>query len=227
MTSDIPEPPWWRVRAPAPRSTLTRDAIVGAAMDILHEEGLERLSMRRVAERVDAGVASLYWHVADKEQLIHLMLDRAIGEIELPDPDPKRWEEQLREYARSAREMFKRNPGMASASFGRVPMGPSLARLAEWLLTLLTGAGVPTRPAAWFADLIALVGAAQAIEDDVDSAGEDEAIAGIAAYIGMLPPAEFPNLIASMREMAGGSADERFEFALDLLLRGIGTLIKT
>ncbi len=226
MSSDVPEPPWWTVRARGePRSSLSRDAIVAAAIEVLHQEGLERLSMRRVADRLDAGVATLYWHVADKEQLIHLVLDHVIGEIELPEPDPERWEEQLRDYAHSARAMFRRHRGVASASLGRVPMGPNLARVGEWVLALLTRAGVPTRAAAWMADLLALVGTAQAAEEDVVASQGKEAFAGIADYIAMLPPEQFPNLVAGLEEMAGGSPDERLEFALDVLTRGVGTFI--
>lgn len=223
----VPDPPWWDVpRKGEPRSTLTREAIVVAALRVVDEVGLDGLSMRRVAETLDTGAASLYWHVADKEQLIHLMLDHAMAEIELAAPDSSRWEEQLREFASEVREMYRRHGDLAFASLGRVPMGPSLVRIAEWLLALLREAGVPDRAASWFADLMALVGAAQAVEDHLASAGDGEAMAAMGEYLGMLPPDRFPNLIAIAPEMAGGGPDDRFEFAVELLIRGIASYIE-
>jgi AcrR family transcriptional regulator len=194
---------------------------VDAAIQVLDGHGLEGLSMRRVAEVLGTGPASLYWHVADKEQLIHLILDRVMGEIELPEPDPSRWEEQIREFARSGRAMFRRHRDLGLASLGRIPMGPNLIRIVEWMLGLLRGAGIPNRPATWFADLIALVGAAQSIEDDIASTGDDPVVDAMGDYLAALPAEQFPNLAAVAADMVVGSADDRFEFGLDLLIRGL------
>lgn len=205
---------------------MTRQAIVTAALHVLDEAGLDGLSMRRVADELGTGAASLYWHVADKERLIHLMLDRVMGEIELPEPDPTRWEEQVREFARAGREMFRRHRDIGLASLGRVPMGPNLIRIMEWLLAVLRGAGIPDRPATWFADLLALIAAAQSIEDDLATTGDDEAIAHMGEYLAALPADRFPNLAAVTFEMVAGGADDRFEFGLELLLRGLASFVE-
>jgi len=205
---------------------LTRQAIVTAALHVLDEAGLDGLSMRRVADELGTGAASLYWHVADKERLIHLMLDRVMGEIELPEPDPTRWEEQVREFAHVGREMFSRHRDIGLASLGRVPMGPNLIRIMEWLLAVLRGAGIPDRPATWFADLLALIAAAQSIEDDLATTGDDEAIAHMGEYLAALPADRFPNLAAVTFEMVAGGADDRFEFGLELLLRGLASFVE-
>ena len=86
-----PEPPWWRTRGDASRGErrpLTRDAIVEAALAVLDRDGLSGLSMRRLAQELGAGAASLYWHVGNKEELLSLMLDRIVGESRPPAPDP-------------------------------------------------------------------------------------------------------------------------------------------
>ena len=197
-----------------------------AALRVLDEAGLEGLSMRRVAEELGTGAASLYWHVADKEQLIHLVLDRVMGEIELPEPDPSRWEEQIREFAHAGRAMFGRHGDIALATLGRVPMGPNLVRIVEWLLSVLRGAGIPDRPAAWFGDLIALFGAAQAVEDHLATMGDDPVVAAMGEYMAALPPDRFPNLNAVTSEMVAGGADDRFEFGVELLVRGLATFVE-
>ena len=81
-----PEPPWWRTRdepGRGERRPLTRDAIVDAALALLDREGLSGLSMRKLAQELGAGAASLYWHVGNKEELLSLLLDRIVGELSL------------------------------------------------------------------------------------------------------------------------------------------------
>jgi AcrR family transcriptional regulator len=231
----VPEPPWWNSPSrSASRTQLSREAILDAALRVLDREGLDGLSMRKVADEVDAGVASLYWHVANKEQLLVLVLDRVIGEIELPDPDPDRWQEQLREVAWEGRAAFLRYRDVARASMGRVPIGPNLVRFVEWMLQLTRGAGIPLQPAAWFGDLFALYIASHALEDDIGrttddhgSHGDDDAApdsqAAIGAYLAALPADQFPQLTEAGAALAAGDSDERFAFGLDLLLRGLAS----
>src|SRR3954468_12231971 len=102
---------------------LTREQIVDAALVVLERDGIQGLSMRKLAQELDAGAATLYWHVGDKEQLLNLLLDRIVGENEVPDPEPQPWQEQLKAFPRSTRRMFKRRRDAAQLSMGRVPNG--------------------------------------------------------------------------------------------------------
>src|SRR4051794_31260107 len=101
----VPDPPWWRKR-PEPareREPLTRERIVDAALVLLEREGINGLSMRKLAQELGTGAASLYWHVGDKEQLLSLLLDRIVGESELVEPDAEHWQDQVKEFARATR----------------------------------------------------------------------------------------------------------------------------
>ena len=78
-----PAPPWQRLpdrQARRRREPISRDAIVAAAIRLLDREGLAALSMRRLADELGAGAASLYWHVGSKDGLLDLVLDEIIGE---------------------------------------------------------------------------------------------------------------------------------------------------
>src|SRR5580765_1801237 len=80
------DPPW---RPPArgtavPRAPITREAIVEAALAVLDRDGVDGLSMRRVAEELDTGAASLYWHVKNKDELLQLIFERTTQEVTLP-----------------------------------------------------------------------------------------------------------------------------------------------
>ena len=82
-------------REPRERA-LTRDAIAAATLKIVDAEGLDAVTMRRVAQELGTGAASLYAHVAGKEELLELIVERVIGEVEIPaepDPDGHRQEE--------------------------------------------------------------------------------------------------------------------------------------
>jgi AcrR family transcriptional regulator len=217
----IPEPPWWTSeQRRSARSALSREAIVEAALRVLDRHGLDGLSMRRVAAELDTGAASLYWHVANKDQLLNVLLDRVIGQIPLPEPDPERWRYQIRQFARDGRAAFGRHRDLARASMGRIPIGPNLLRAVEWQLTLLTAAGIPARPAAWFGDLFALYVTAHAFEATVAQDADEEA-AAMTDYLSALPPERFPHLMAAAGELMSGDADQRFEFGLDLLIEGL------
>jgi AcrR family transcriptional regulator len=226
----IPEPPWLRERPrrAAPRVPLSREAIVEAALRVVDREGVEGVSMRRVAEELGTGPSSLYWHIRNKDELLNLVFDRVVGEIQLPPPDPSRWEEQSKEMAREMRRVLGRHRDIARVSLGRIPIGPNLVRFVEWQLALLRGAGIPDRAAAYAGDLFGLYLGAHAYEETLGLAsptGEElpphEVLEMIRGYFASLPPDQFPNTVAVIDELMSGGPDERFEFGLDVLVRGL------
>jgi AcrR family transcriptional regulator len=228
--TNAPEPPWRRpTRRARARVPLDRDTIVTAALAVLDREGLDGLTMRRVAEELGTGAGALYWHVANKEELLHLLIDRVVSELELPDPDPSRWEEQLKELGRAMRRLLKSHRDIARVTLGRVPMGPNLVRVIEWQLALLRGAGLPDATAALTGDLLALYVGAFVYEESlpITSSPEDdtspvEMIVMIRDYFASLPPDRFPHTVGLADELTRADRDERFEFGLDVIVRGLG-----
>jgi AcrR family transcriptional regulator len=229
----IPEPPWRAPRRERPaRAPLTREAIVDAALRVVDRDGADGLSMRRVAEELGTGPASLYWHVAGKDELINLVVDRVVGEIELPPADPARWQEQFREGMLQARRVFQRHPGVGGLTLGRIPVGPNLVRLAESILALLRGAGVPDHIAAYAPDLLGLYLGASGYEEVLglpSPTGEDlppeEIVGMIRGYFASMPADRFPNVHATLDQMFSGGPDERFELGLEIITRGFASYI--
>jgi AcrR family transcriptional regulator len=228
----VPDPPWQAPSRPRPaRAPLSRDAIVHAALRVMDREGSAGLSMRRVAEELGTGPASLYWHVANKDALINLIIDQVASEIPLPEPDPDRWQEQLKDWMLGVRQVFGRHPGVAALTLGRVPTGPNVVRWAEWILALLRGAGIPDRIAAFAGDLLGLylgaTGYEAAMPPMTSPTGEplslEERVAMIRGYFASLPPDQFPNVVATVDDLVGGGPDERFELGLDVILRGLAS----
>jgi AcrR family transcriptional regulator len=230
----IPEPPWAAARRQRPaRAPLSREAIVDAALRVLEREGAEGLSMRRVAEELGTGPASLYWHVANKDDLINLLVDRVASEVEMPPPDPARWQQQLKDWVLEARRVFQRYPGVAGLTLGRIPVGPTVIRWNEWLLALLRGAGMPDRIAAYAGDLGGLYLGATGYEESLPPPSltgqdlpPDQIVALYRGYYESLPPDQFPNIHETLDELFSGGPDERFELGLDIIIRGLASYIQ-
>ncbi len=217
-----PDPPWWRKRAEPSRERqpLTRDAIVDAALVVLEREGIDGLSMRKLAQELGAGAASLYWHVGDKEELLSLLLDRIVGESKIPDPDPEHWQDQVREMARAAREQFKSRRDAARLSMGRIPTGPNSLPVMERNLAVMAAAALPPQIIAYAADLFALYVGAFAYEESLGSTDP----AQFAEYLRSLPPEDFPVITGLADDLTAGGADERFEFGVEVLIAGLEAL---
>jgi AcrR family transcriptional regulator len=189
--------------------------------------------MRRVAQELHTGVASLYWHVRNKGELLQLLSERLAAEIVLPDPDLSRWQEQLKDVGRQFRAAAHRHRDAARITLGRLPSGPTIARFAEWLFEVLAPLGVPDRVIAYSGDLMSLYAGAYAFEESLGLAsptGEDlppeQVLAMFRDYLLSLPPERFPHIHRAIGDLLGGDPDQRFEFGMDILLRGIGTYVR-
>lgn len=235
--SGLPTPPGRRPRKAAPpRQPLTQEAIVETAIGVLDAEGLEAVTMRRVAQELGTGPASLYAHVSGKEELRELMLDRIAAEIRLPEPDPARWQEQLKELAREIRRVYTSHRDIALVSMGMVPTGPHLLDVAEAQLALMRAGGVPKRIAGIAVDTLGMFLDADAIEDTINlakaPAGEDpweffwKYIEQVKEYFAALPEDRYPNIIGMADELTAEGGDQRFEFGIDLFIRGIASYVE-
>jgi AcrR family transcriptional regulator len=211
---------------------ITRDAILAAAARVLDADGVDGLSMRRVADELGTGPASLYWHVRNKDELLQLLFEHLNDEIELPAPDPARWQAQLKGLGRQIRSLAHAHRDFARLSLGRVPSGPSLARFAEWLFELLVPLGVPDQVIAYCGDLLSLYVGAYAFEESLgppSPTGEPLSAEQIGSmfrdYLLSLPAGQFPHVHRAAGLLFAGDADARFEFGMDVLVRGIETYV--
>ena len=219
----VPPPPWQRP-SKAPRPALSRNGVVDAALRILDQEGLDAISMRRVAQALGTGVASLYAHVANKEQLLQLLLDRIYGELSVPPPDPERWQEQIKDFARDLRALLHRHRDIARITFGPMPVGPNFVVVMEGFMAVLDAGGVQGHVAAAAGDLISLYAQAYALEESAAYGSPAERSgAEIRDYLMSLPPERFPHVLGLAVMMQDGNANDRFELGLDVLVRGIAS----
>jgi AcrR family transcriptional regulator len=228
----VPPPPWQRLPERSSRrrrEPISRDAIVDAAIALLDRDGLDALSMRSLAEQLGTGAASLYWHVGSKDGLLDLVLDRLIGEVTIPDADPARWQEQVREVARNQRAVTLRHPYVVRVSIGRIPMGPNAIRLSERTLAIMRAGGLPPRLAVQgHLLLISTINGFTLDETGVgdppgaqDGPAPQEAAEMASAYLSSLPPEHFPNLVELSREYTLVDDDARFDLLIGIFVDGL------
>jgi AcrR family transcriptional regulator len=223
-----PQPPWRsapRRHRGAPRVQLSRDLVVAAALKVAEAGGGGALTMRRVADEIGVSASALYGYVANKEELVQLVLEQIVEEIPVPPPGGD-WRDILRDFARAMLGVFKRHPGVAGLTLGRVPLGPSMLTGTERMLAELRSAGLPDQVAAYVGDLGSLYVGAFAHELEVTPVAEPgDFAAQAAAWLKSLPAAQFPNTIALADRLVAGSADDRFEWGLDVIVRGLASFL--
>jgi AcrR family transcriptional regulator len=121
----------WARRTGPRRPRLTREAIVDAAITIADAEGIEAVSIRRVANALGARPMSLYSHFDRKDDLLALMNDQVAAEILVPEPLPADWRDALRAIAHRTRESCLRHPWVLQTYVVHPRLGPNALRHTE------------------------------------------------------------------------------------------------
>ena len=159
-----------------PKAALELNAVVRAAIELADAEGLEAVSMRRVAERLEMGTMSVYTYVPGKGELLDLMLDTVYGELHGDAPAAARvgWRERLEALARDQWAFYKRHPWTLSIASGRSVLGPNEVESYERSLSIVVDLGLPAREVVAVVDAVSMFvrGAAR---DAGEAAGAERA----------------------------------------------------
>ena len=209
------------------RRALTRERVVAEALAAIAEHGVDALSMRALATRLDVVPGALYRHVRNKEQLHDLVLDGLLAEVDTRLERHAAWTGQIAELAHRLRTVLEAHPGIAGLLKTRDPLGPHSLALAEAFLAPLHEAGLPPREAGLAYSLIygfvlgfALDGPSSVNEQRVrDGATRTE----LHAFLRTLPPERFPTLVALGEHVWVDNRDERFDTGLATILHGLDT----
>ncbi len=143
---------------------LSRAAITAAALELVREQGLDAVTLRMVADRLDTGPASLYVYVPNREALLERMLETVLAEVPLARVGHKKWQPRLAELFRGMLETLNRYPGIAAVGLGSSRAGPGARGVTENALELMSAGGVSAPAAACAYDALRLFTLAHAIE---------------------------------------------------------------
>lgn len=222
----MPVPPVSSRRDRPAKPALSREWIVATTIEIMRREGLAKATMRRVAQALDTGPASLYVYVANTAELHAAVLDELIAD--LPGPDEGTWDDRLEALLRAYGEVLLTHPGLARSALFLRPLGPNTLRLYDRVLGLLLEGGVPADRAAWGMDLLLQQMTATAAEhsepgpDDVDAPDDDAAkTAALDRAVREADPQLAPHLVEHVDDVLGGTPTARTTWAIRTLLAGI------
>jgi AcrR family transcriptional regulator len=208
---------------PQPRHPLSREQVLGAAVALADERGLEALSMRELGRRLGVEAMSLYNHVADKSAVLDGMVDLVLGEIELPVAGAD-WRDSMRLRAVSALKAFRSHPWASALVDSRMSGGEGRLRYFEAVIRVLRQAGfTPELAARAFSLLDSYIYGFCRQSQSIASSDSGEPGAA-EAFMNALPSGEFPYLaeIAAMQAAAPGyDEDADFLFGLGIILDGL------
>src|SRR6476646_5417988 len=124
----------------ARRTPLNKERVLQAAVELADADGIEALSMRRLAKALGVEAMSLYNHVENKDEIVAGILDAVASEVELPSGDAD-WRTAIRRSAVSSRDVYVRHPWASGLSMSRRSGGPAAFRHSDWMLRTLREAG--------------------------------------------------------------------------------------
>jgi TetR/AcrR family transcriptional regulator, tetracycline repressor protein len=250
--SRVPTPPWWsnkesrkaerserrrdrrsvsKSRDTAaggpPREAITQDKVADAALAVIDADGLEGLTVRRLAHELGLGTMTLYWYVRNKDEILDLVSDRLMAGLGFP-PAGQDWRDSVRGGVHAVRAALLRHARAVPVLVGRGSFGPNGLQLIEGSLAVLRSAGFdPDAAADAYFTISNFVTGFCTFET---SAPSSLSITGtgmqgygqmLRQYIESLPLEGYPNLQAAAPRIFGASLDERFDFGVDCLVAGL------
>ena len=215
---------------PPPRSPLSRERVLTAAVALADRQGLERLSMRRLAAEFGVVPMALYKHVANKEDMLDGMVDVVFAEIALPRPEED-WKGAMRRRAVSAREVLGRHPWAIGLTESRLKPGATNLRHHDTVIGCLREAGFPIEIAVHaYSSMDSYIYGFALQERQLPFEGSDDAGEVAAGILQQFPAGEYPHLAATIAEVLNKSSwkyGDEFAFGLDLILDGLENLLPT
>jgi AcrR family transcriptional regulator len=207
-----------------PRTPLTRQRVLRAAVALADRGGVGALSMRKLAQELGVEAMSLYHHVANKDDILDGIVDVVFGEIELPTGEAG-WEAAMRRRAVSAREALRRHPWATGLMESRRTPGPANIRHHDAVLGVLRNAGFPVGLAAHAYSLLDSYIYGFALQEASLPFHTPEETAEVAQEImSEFPADDYPHLAEIAIEhvlQPGYDYGDEFLYGLDLILDGL------
>ncbi|MET9674895.1 TetR/AcrR family transcriptional regulator [Streptomyces sp. NPDC006482] len=229
-TPSLPgSPAWWASRhVPAPgaeprrgRPSLDTARIVGTALRLVDEHGIQAFSLRMLADALNSGTATLYRHFDGKDEILAYVVDRVLGEAVLDDLAARAdWREALTVTAHRLHDILRAHPHTLPLLTAQVPVGPHGLAQRERVLSALLTHGLPVDLAARAFTAVTHYVIGFAAQQFGPAAAPDDG-PGLAAFYRGLDPAAYPTVLRAAESLTSVPVDEEFDFGLGLLVHGL------
>jgi len=210
-----------------PRTPLSKERVLRAALVLADEGGIESLTMRKLGQELGVEAMSLYNHVANKDDILDGIVDLVFSEIAVPSARAH-WKAAMRRRGISARDVLLRHPWATSLMQTRTKPGPATLRHHDSVLGSLRKAGFTVDMAAHaFSVMDGYIYGFALQQINLPSHTSEEAAELAQGILRELPADEYPHLAEMIVEHAlkpGYDYAEEFAFGLDLILDGLERL---
>ena len=208
------------------RPQLTRERVVAAGIELADRDGIESISMRKLAQELGVEAMSLYTHVRNKDDLLDGMADAVVGEIPA-SADGADWKTSLRQMVLAARRVMLRHTWAPRVIESRTTLGPAMMRYADTVIGVLREGGFTIAQAHHALHIFGsrLLGFTQALFDDSGDL-DPETAAALESQLGATHPYAVEMALAVTHTGVLGPCDDdaEFAFALDFILDGLDRL---
>lgn len=223
-------PGWWSRRPAVPvyrrgRPPRSLERIVTVALEIVDEVGTDAFSMRLLADRLGSGTATIYRHLAGKDELMVYVVDRILGEVDI-EADANAsgsttWREATARGANAFHQVLQSHPNALPLLIGQVPVGPNALRNRERSVAVLLACGFPPDLAARAYAALAHYVVGFALQEHAPGAPPSKDATRLRAFYRGLDAETYPATVAVARELTSVPPSEEFRFGLQLVLDGI------
>ncbi len=213
-----------RVAAPG----IGREALIDRALEIADTDGLDAVTIRRLAQEFSVTPMALYWHVKNKDELLAAMGDRLFDGLDLSSvPESLPWLDQLSGILTALVAAMRRHPGSVELGAHQLLQNEPGRVLSERFLELLRRAGFSVRERSVLAHsalrtAMSLIMTQPGAELDAPSVERDAIVSRKRAQLSALPPASYPNLVECSDELVDcDDEDEYYTDGIALYIAGV------
>ncbi|KAA0022231.1 TetR/AcrR family transcriptional regulator [Antrihabitans cavernicola] len=209
------------------KPTLSKDAVVEAALDIAHRNGVAKVTIRKLADTLDVSPMAIYWHVENKDELFEAMGDRVCRDFVLANDPAAPWHEQLRTIYTDLLDVLTRYPGAAAIVVPRMLYSENGRAMTETSLALMRSAGFDVREATQLARhgtrvVIGLVVEPLFTDTTIEAVRRAQILDGYEKMLKTLPHDKYPHIVESAAVIA--KVEDREEFnslGIDTYINGL------
>jgi AcrR family transcriptional regulator len=206
------------------KPALSREGIIATAVAVMRAQGLEHVTMRRLAAELDTGPASLYVYVRNTAELHAAVLDELLGLVGLAHHGASaHWVDSVVRVLESYTGILVEHPGLARSALVTRPSGPNYLALVEVLLTLLREGGIPDAQSAWGVDILLLFATSIALEHGTrrQAMDADEDEEALTHAMRQATASNYPTIAALGGDLLSGTPEARFGWHVRVLLNGM------
>lgn len=208
------------------RTPLRRDTLIAGAIRLADQEGLDAVTVRRLAQQHDVTPMALYWHFKDKEQILDGLAEHLLDGVVLPPISRASWHAQLRVVLDTLVETLRPHPALANLVLSRLLASPAGLRIAERVLALLRQGGFVPEDAAEVGTLLMCSVVAMVTNESEPATAKgvphQKVVREKAAALRGLDPDVFPNVVSLADELATCvDRDSYYRRGIDVLVRGV------